>query len=1363
MRRKRPRTPGITFESLESRIALSVSNDTSPLDALSDLVPPPAVAYHTKAVAAAPAVFSSSASLARTAERITIQGTGFNAKPAHNTVIFSGGVTGKVVSASHTQLVVEFKQKPVGVGTLSAVVTTKGQSSRDPVVVATVVKPPQVTADVASLSRSAATLTIQGNGFDPSNLTNRVSIVGSATGRVIAATATTLTVAVTNLPPAATTLKAVVKSFGGKSGEAVAVATIVRRATVTRSTRPIHRSDTTLRIEGHGFDPVAANNKVTFNRGAVGYVTSATQNMLVVQLTTPPTAGRLKATVTSFGGTNAAPVQVATVQESPMVTASTSSVANSAPTIRITGAGFDPSALGNTVAFNLGAAGTVTEATGTSLTVTYSTLPTSLGNLMAVVTSYGVTSGGAVQVATVVAAPTVTAHATQLANNAPSISISGAGFNPTASGNSVAFNLGAVGTVTAATSTSLTVAFSTLPTSLGSLTAVVTSYGNPSLAPVQVATVVAAPTVTESNVLLADNAPTLTIAGTGFDALTPSANTVAFTLGAVGTVTAATSTSLTVTFTTLPNNGDMAYNAQGEALTAVVTANGGTSGAAVEVAKVMPAPIVTESTAAIALAATVLTISGTGFSTTGNNSVVLTLTDDAGVATIVPATVTANSGAVQLTVALPSSGLPAAGTLTAVVTSNGGTSGAAVQVATVSAGLTAPTVTPATTPISTSPTTLTITGTGFSTMPSANVVTLNLPLYNDDGFAPSGEVTSATATSLTYTFYEGDYFASDAVGDTLTAVVTTNGVSSGSPVAVATITTPPTVAQSTAYLAANCPTVTIYGTGFDASSPGNNVVTFSTGAGTVTAATNTSLTVTFTTQPTAIPDEPQALMATVTSYGVSSGAAVMVANVVEPSTVSASSMDLANTVTSITIFGTFYTATPSSPTTVIFNLGAEGTVTSQTAESLTVTFTTLPTSLGNLMATVTSNGGSCGDPVQVATVVLPPTVDQASTAVYLTNGATLIMPGAYYDLNAADYDVTFSNGAAGTVTNVTSSTLTVSFTTLPSTLGPMSATVAVDGTSVTQSQVAIVFPSLQNSTISCNPSSISWDSKPSTITVTVVPYDENGNLITSGASLITNYVTFNVTTSIAINGSNGSQGAVTWDSSSNCWTMPFSPNWTNVGNDGAKINIVFYGFYDGGPLSNYCWCACPSGGCFHGDSRVLMADGSRKAIRDVGPGELVWTPEGDAKVAALVTCNTSAESQPMTRIDGLMITPWHPILVDSEWRFPADVSSYEQCRVQTVYNLVLDNGHVIDAEGTLACTLGHGIAGPVIGHDFFGTHRVIDDLRKVKGWHEGRPTFTELVAIKDPLTNMVIGWRDACDEQPDRRHVRQQRPALQHA
>lgn len=168
----------------------------------------------------------------------------------------------------------------------------------------------------------------------------------------------------------------------------------------------------------------------------------------------------------------------------------------------------------------------------------------------------------------------------------------------------------------------------------------------------------------------------------------------------------------------------------------------------------------------------------------------------------------------------------------------------------------------------------------------------------------------------------------------------------------------------------------------------------------------------------------------------------------------------------------------------------------------------------------------------------------------------------------------------------------------------------------------------------------------------------------------------------------------------------------------------------------------PSGGCFHGNCTVLMADFTRTPIKDVIPGSLVWTPNGPARVIALVTCNTKNKSQPMSQIDGLSITPWHPIRVKGLWQFPASLYFYTERMLQTVYNLVLDNGHIVNVEGFDCITLGHGFTEPVAAHDFFGTQRVIDDLKKLPGWAEGRPTFTNLVAVKDPVTNMITEWRD---------------------
>src|SRR5205823_3955749 len=160
----------------------------------------------------------------------------------------------------------------------------------------------------------------------------------------------------------------------------------------------------------------------------------------------------------------------------------------------INGFGFDTTASHNTVIFNDGAVGAVTAATATSLTVTFSTDPTSAGNLTAVVTTNGVTSGTAVQVAAVT--PVVTSSTSNVAANATTLTINGFGFDPTASNDTVVFNDGAVGLVTAASATSLTVTFSTNPVTDGTLTTIVTTNSVTSGGAVQIATVT--PVVTSS-------------------------------------------------------------------------------------------------------------------------------------------------------------------------------------------------------------------------------------------------------------------------------------------------------------------------------------------------------------------------------------------------------------------------------------------------------------------------------------------------------------------------------------------------------------------------------------------------------------------------------------------------------------------------------------------------------------------------------------------------------------------------------------------------------------------------------------------------------------------------------------------------
>jgi hypothetical protein len=167
-----------------------------------------------------------------------------------------------------------------------------------------------------------------------------------------------------------------------------------------------------------------------------------------------------------------------------------------------------------------------------------------------------------------------------------------------------------------------------------------------------------------------------------------------------------------------------------------------------------------------------------------------------------------------------------------------------------------------------------------------------------------------------------------------------------------------------------------------------------------------------------------------------------------------------------------------------------------------------------------------------------------------------------------------------------------------------------------------------------------------------------------------------------------------------------------------------------------------SGGCFHGECMIKMADNTLKQIQDISVGEHVWTPTGSAKVRVVVECNTYARSQPMSQMGKLCITPWHPVRVSGEWKFPANIVSYTSRLISKVYNFVLDSGHIVDVEGVECVTLGHGLQEEGVTHAYFGTDAVIGDLKVQPGWDIGRPVFKNLVATRDASTSMINGWVD---------------------
>ena len=186
--------------------------------------------------------------------------------------------------------------------------------------------------------------------------------------------------------------------------------------------------------------------------------------------------------------------------------------------------------------------------------------------------------------------------------------------------------------------------------------------------------------------------------------------------------------------------------------------------------------------------------------------------------------------------------------------------------------------------------------------------------------------------------------------------------------------------------------------------------------------------------------------------------------------------------------------------------------------------------------------------------------------------------------------------------------------------------------------------------------------------------------------------------------------------------------------------------YDPAYLSAYLRTnsqAAQSGGCFHGDNAVLMANGTTVKIQTLTPGDQVWTVAGPAGVIALVTIgHGDATSVMMSKVGDCFLTPYHPYMEGAiNWVVGADTVGQQSVPVGTVYNLVLEKGHIINISGVTACTLAHGLKGPVIEHPFFGTQAVVEDLKKCAGWSVGRPVYKNLQVRRE--NGVIVEWFDA--------------------
>ncbi|CAM4905461.1 unnamed protein product [Rotaria socialis] len=138
--------------------------------------------------------------------------------------------------------------------------------------------------------------------------------------------------------------------------------------------------------------------------------------------------------------------------------------------------------------------------------------------------------------------------------------------------------------------------------------------------------------------------------------------------------------------------------------------------------------------------------------------------------------------------------------------------------------------------------------------------------------------------------------------------------------------------------------------------------------------------------------------------------------------------------------------------------------------------------------------------------------------------------------------------------------------------------------------------------------------------------------------------------------------------------------------------------------------------CFHGSCTVKLFDGSIKLVKDIRRGDRLYPHGGTVNYVLKTACN-NRQAQMVLLDTGLIITPWHPICLNgTTWVFPCSlVPSPTNIACEAVYSFALEQGHTVWINDIECITLGHGFKEDIARHVYYGTERIIEDLRIMDG------------------------------------------------
>ena len=165
--------------------------------------------------------------------------------------------------------------------------------------------------------------------------------------------------------------------------------------------------------------------------------------------------------------------------------------------------------------------------------------------------------------------------------------------------------------------------------------------------------------------------------------------------------------------------------------------------------------------------------------------------------------------------------------------------------------------------------------------------------------------------------------------------------------------------------------------------------------------------------------------------------------------------------------------------------------------------------------------------------------------------------------------------------------------------------------------------------------------------------------------------------------------------------------------------------------------------------RVELSDGKFKRVDSIKRGDKIKSIDikgnsTESEVICVIETEIENSRCEMSILEPeqLVITPWYPVRIKGEWKFPENINVSKERDCEKIYSFVLNKNHIIYINNIQCITLGHGIQNNnVVTHEYFGTRKIVSDLQKNPGWAKGIVKLNHHPLIKSS-NNKVIGIKN---------------------